>query len=58
MEGSRLQTLWCAAASWLGSSKKIITLVERPGRWLVPVVLMITDVTTGAESFFLPNIDL
>jgi cadmium resistance protein CadD (predicted permease) len=44
--------LWCAAASWLGSHKKIIALVERSGRWLVPVVFMIIGATIVAESFF------
>ena len=39
-------------ASWLGSHKKIIALVERSGRWLVPVVSMIIGVTIVAESFF------
>ncbi|MDP9847775.1 cadmium resistance transporter [Streptosporangium lutulentum] len=43
---------WCAAASWLGSHKKIISLVERSGRWLVPTVFMVIGVVIVAESIF------
>ncbi|WP_308166059.1 cadmium resistance transporter [Actinomadura sp. NEAU-AAG7] len=32
--------LWCLAASWLGSHKKVIEIVERYGRWLVPAVFV------------------
>ncbi|MFF0518983.1 cadmium resistance transporter [Actinomadura nitritigenes] len=32
--------LWCLAGSWLGSHKKVIEVVERYGRWLVPLVFM------------------
>jgi cadmium resistance protein CadD (predicted permease) len=32
--------LWCLAASWLGSHKKIIEAVDRYGRWLVPAVFI------------------
>lgn len=32
--------LWCLAGSWLGSHKKVIEVVERYGRWLVPIVFM------------------
>jgi cadmium resistance protein CadD (predicted permease) len=32
--------LWCLVASWLGSHKKIIKIVERYGQWLVPAVFM------------------
>ncbi|MDP9864279.1 MULTISPECIES: cadmium resistance transporter [Streptosporangium] len=47
-----LVAVWCAAASWLGSHKKIITLVERSGRWLVPVVFMVIGAVIVAESAF------
>lgn len=32
--------LWCLAGSWLGSHRKVIEVVERYGRWLVPLVFM------------------
>lgn len=35
-----LIALWCAAASWLGSHRRIIALVERHGHWLVPLVFI------------------
>ncbi|WP_245789970.1 cadmium resistance transporter [Streptosporangium canum] len=47
-----LVAVWCAAASWLGSHKKIIGLVERAGRWLVPVVFMVIGAVIMAESAF------
>ncbi|MEV4752139.1 cadmium resistance transporter [Streptosporangium sp. NPDC049248] len=47
-----LVAVWCAAASWLGSHRKIIELVERTGAWLVPVVFMIIGVVIVAESIF------
>jgi cadmium resistance protein CadD (predicted permease) len=36
--------LWCLAASWLGSHKKVIEAVDRHGHWLVPAVF----ITIGA----------
>ncbi|MER5621041.1 cadmium resistance transporter [Streptosporangium sp. NPDC002544] len=47
-----LVAVWCVVASWLGSHRKIIELVERSGRWLVPVVFMIVGVVIVAESIF------
>ncbi|MER5323558.1 cadmium resistance transporter [Streptosporangium roseum] len=47
-----LVAVWCAAASWLGSHKKIIGLVERSGRWLVPVVFMVIGAVIVVESAF------
>jgi cadmium resistance protein CadD (predicted permease) len=35
-----LIAVWCAAASWLGSHRRIIALVERHGHWLVPLVFI------------------
>jgi cadmium resistance protein CadD (predicted permease) len=32
--------LWCLAASWLGSHKKIIDFAGQYGRWLVPAVFI------------------
>jgi cadmium resistance transport/sequestration family protein len=31
---------WCLAGSWLGSHKRIIKIVERYGRWIVPAVFI------------------
>jgi cadmium resistance transport/sequestration family protein len=42
--------LWCLAASWLGSHKRIIALVERYGEWIVPVVFIAIGVVIIAES--------
>ena len=39
-----LVALWCLAASWLGSHRRVIDVVERWGHWLVPVVF----ITIGA----------
>ncbi|GIH22161.1 cadmium transporter [Acrocarpospora phusangensis] len=33
--------LWCLAGSWLGSHQKVVALVERYGRWLVPAVFIL-----------------
>ena len=35
-----LIAVWCAAASWLGSHRRIITLTERHGHWLVPLAFI------------------
>ena len=32
--------VWCLAASWLGSHRRVIALVERYGHWLVPLVFI------------------
>ncbi|MFG3437259.1 cadmium resistance transporter [Nonomuraea sp. NPDC047897] len=42
--------LWCLAGSWLGSHPKIIQVVERSGRWLVPVVLVVIGSLIVIES--------
>lgn len=42
--------VWCLAASWLGSHPKIIGLVERYGRWIVPGVFVLIGVLILAES--------
>ncbi|GAA2875869.1 CadD family cadmium resistance transporter [Streptosporangium fragile] len=47
-----LVAVWCVAASWLGSHSKVIALVERSGRWLVPVVFMVIGAVIMAESIF------
>lgn len=31
---------WCAAGAWLGNHPRVTRLVERAGRWLVPVVFI------------------
>jgi cadmium resistance transport/sequestration family protein len=35
-----LIAVWCAAASWLGSHRRVIAVVERYGHWLVPLVFI------------------
>lgn len=35
-----LVAVWCAAAAWLGSHRRVIAVVERYGHWLVPVVFI------------------
>ncbi|GGQ27279.1 cadmium resistance transporter [Streptosporangium pseudovulgare] len=45
-----LVAVWCAAASWLGSHRRVIALVERSGRWLVPVVFMVIGAVIVAQS--------
>jgi cadmium resistance protein CadD (predicted permease) len=35
-----LVALWCAAASWLGSHRRVIAFTRRWGRWLVPLVFI------------------
>ncbi|MEU4834071.1 cadmium resistance transporter [Streptosporangium sp. NPDC023615] len=47
-----LVAVWCAVASWLGSHGKVIALVERWGRWLVPVVFMVIGAVIVLESIF------
>ncbi|MDL4813423.1 cadmium resistance transporter [Actinomadura opuntiae] len=42
--------LWCFAASWLGSHKKIIEFVERYGQWLVPAVFIVIGGLIVIES--------
>ena len=42
--------LWCAAGSWLGSHQRVIDIVERHGRWIVPIVFMTIGVVIVAES--------
>ncbi|MGW0065535.1 cadmium resistance transporter [Streptosporangium sandarakinum] len=45
-----LVAVWCAAASWLGSHRRVLVLVERSGRWLVPVVFMVIGAVIVAQS--------
>jgi cadmium resistance transport/sequestration family protein len=42
--------IWCLAASWLGSHKKIIQVVERYGQWIVPAVFILIGGVIIAES--------
>jgi len=35
-----LVAVWCAAASWLGSHRRVIEIAERYGHWLVPLVFI------------------
>jgi cadmium resistance transport/sequestration family protein len=45
-----LVALWCAAAAWLGSHRRVVAVVERYGHWLVPLVFIAIGVVilTGA----------
>ena len=45
-----LVAVWCAAASWFGSHRRVIAVVERWGHWLVPVVFVVIGVVIVAES--------
>jgi cadmium resistance protein CadD (predicted permease) len=36
-----LVAAWCGAASWLGSHRAVVAVVDRYGHWLVPVVFML-----------------
>lgn len=33
--------VWCSAASWLGSHRRVVEVVERFGHWVVPVVFLL-----------------
>ena len=45
-----LVAVWCAAAAWLGSHRRVISLVRRYGHWLVPLVFIVIGVVIVAES--------
>jgi cadmium resistance transport/sequestration family protein len=45
-----LVAVWCLAASWLGSHRRVIAVVERWGHWLVPVVFVVIGAVIIAES--------
>lgn len=45
-----LVAVWCAAASWLGSHKKIIKFAERFGHWLVPIVFIVIGALIVLDS--------
>ncbi|MFI6518233.1 cadmium resistance transporter [Spirillospora sp. NPDC050679] len=42
--------VWCLAGSWLGSHRKVIEIVERYGRWIVPGVFMAIGTVIVVES--------
>ena len=46
-----LVAVWCVAASWLGSHRRIIAVVERYGHWLVPLVFIAIGALILAESY-------
>ncbi|GLW11218.1 cadmium resistance protein CadD [Microtetraspora sp. NBRC 13810] len=48
--------LWCLAGSWLGSHKKVIEVVERYGRWIVPGVFVVIGGLIVIESGVLGRI--
>lgn len=45
-----LVAVWCAAASWLGSHRRIIELAGRYGHWLVPLVFITIGLVILLES--------
>jgi cadmium resistance protein CadD (predicted permease) len=45
-----LVAAWCAAGSWLGSHQKVIAVVRRFGRWIVPAVFMLIGTLIVIES--------
>ena len=45
-----LVAVWCAAASWLGSHRRIIDAVRRYGHWLVPLVFITIGLVILLES--------
>jgi cadmium resistance protein CadD (predicted permease) len=45
-----LVAVWCLAASWFVSHRRVITVVERYGHWIVPVVFMAIGAVIVAGS--------
>jgi cadmium resistance transport/sequestration family protein len=45
-----LIAVWCAVASWLGSHRAVIAVVERFGHWIVPVVFIAVGVVIVVGS--------
>lgn len=48
--------LWCLAGSWFGSHKKVIEIVGRYGKWLVPAVFITIGALIVTESGVLGKI--
>lgn len=42
--------VWCAAAAWLSSHKRLISMVEQFGHWVVPAIFMLLGVAIVLES--------
>ena len=42
--------LWLALASWLGGHRRVVDLVERSGRWLVPAVFIAVGMAVIVRS--------
>jgi cadmium resistance protein CadD (predicted permease) len=42
--------VWCAAAAWLSSHKRLIAMVERFGHWAVPCIFILLGVAIMLES--------
>lgn len=45
---------WCALASWLGSHRRIVAVVDRWGHWLVPGLFVLIGLAILVESAFAP----
>jgi cadmium resistance transport/sequestration family protein len=48
--------LWCATASWLGSHRVVLNVVQRFGHWIVPVVFVIIGTVILLESGVLTHV--
>jgi cadmium resistance protein CadD (predicted permease) len=42
--------VWCAAAAWLGSHRRVVAVVDRWGHWLVPAVFIAIGVVILAGA--------
>jgi cadmium resistance transport/sequestration family protein len=51
-----LVAVWCLAGSWLASHRKVITVVERYGHWIVPAVFMVIGAAIVIESGVVGNL--
>jgi cadmium resistance protein CadD (predicted permease) len=40
-----LTAVWCAAGSWLGGHRRVVTVIGRWGHWLVPLVFVAIGLT-------------
>ncbi|MFI6763741.1 cadmium resistance transporter [Micromonospora sp. NPDC050417] len=48
--------LWCLAASWLGSHRRVVEVVERFGHWIVPGVFLLIGAMIVVESGVLTHL--
>lgn len=43
-------TIWCAAGGWLGSHRRLVSIIERWGHWLVPSVFIVAGTAVLVSS--------